>query len=159
MEEISEQVLVITRVLAARRELVFQAWTNPKHVRRWWGPHGFTNPVCELDVKPGGAMRIDMLGPDGKVYPMRGVFHEIVPPERLVFTSMAVENGTGKPILEVLNTVTFTDLGSQTRLTLEARVVRATPEAAEALAGMETGWSQALERLEESLQEKQDGQD
>ena len=97
-------------------------------------------------------MRIDMLGPDGRLYPMKGVFHEIVPPQRLVFMSKAFENEAGDPQLEVLHTITFTDVGDQTRLTLEARVVKATPKVAEALAGMEQGWVQALDRLAESLQ-------
>jgi len=152
MQELSEQVLVITRLFDAPRELIFAAWTDPKHVAQWWGPRGFSIPHCELEVQPGGAMRIDMLGPDGRLYPMKGVFHEIVPPQRLVFMSKAFENEAGDPQLEVLHTITFTDVGDQTRLTLEARVVKATPKVAEALAGMEQGWVQALDRLAESLQ-------
>jgi len=67
-----EQQLVLTRVFDAPRELVFKVWTDPKHVARWWGPHRFTNPVCELDLRPGGAILIHMRGPDGVVYPMTG---------------------------------------------------------------------------------------
>src|ERR1700733_2730137 len=86
--------VTITRVFDAPRDLVFAAWTDAKHLAKWWGPHHFTNPVCELDVRVGGAIRIDMRGPQGTVYPMTGVFHEIVPPERLVFTSTPLdENG------------------------------------------------------------------
>lgn len=151
MEEVSEQVLVITRVFAAPRELVFAAWTDPKHIAQWWGPHGFTVPHCELDLQPGGAMIIHMRAPDGSLTPMKGLFHEIVPPERLVFSSRAFEDQAGNPQLEVLNTVTFTDLGGHTRLTLEARVIKATPQVAEALAGMEQGWLQALDRLADLL--------
>src|SRR3982074_2584510 len=81
--------IVLTRVFDAPRELVFQAWIEPKRMAEWWGAHRFTNPAWELDVSPGGAIRIDMRGPDGVVYPMKGVFHEIVEPERLVFTSSA----------------------------------------------------------------------
>jgi len=69
-----EQELVLTRVFDAPRELVFKAWTDPKHVAQWWGPHGFTNPVCELDLRPGGAILIHMRGPDGVVYPMTGTY-------------------------------------------------------------------------------------
>jgi uncharacterized protein YndB with AHSA1/START domain len=151
MQDVSVQVLVITRIFAAPRELVFQAWTDAEHVARWWGPHGFTNPLCELDARPGGEMRIDMRAPDGTLYPMRGVFHEIKFPERLVFTSRALESETGSAMLEVLTTITFSELGDQTRLILEARVIRATSQAAQALAGMESGWEQALERLSETL--------
>lgn len=149
--EPAELELVITRVLDAPRALVFRAWTDPKQVAQWWGPHGFTNPVCELDVRPGGAILIHMRGPDGVVYPDKGVFHEIEVPGRLVFMSSAVEDEEGNPQLEVLNTVTFADLGSKTTLTMHARVLKATPEVAGALAGMEEGWSQSLERLAEQL--------
>jgi uncharacterized protein YndB with AHSA1/START domain len=96
-------------------------------------------------------MLIHMRAPDGSLTPMNGLFHEIVPPERLVFSSRAFENQAGNPQLEVLNTVTFADLGGQTRLTLEARVIKATPEVAEALAGMQQGWLQALDRLADLL--------
>jgi hypothetical protein len=64
--------LVIARVFDAPRSLAFSAWTSPNHVAQWWGPHGFTNPVCELDARPGGAIRIHMCGPDG-IQPALGV--------------------------------------------------------------------------------------
>lgn len=64
--------LVLTRTFDAPRELVFKAWTDAKQLAEWWGPKGFTNPVCDIDVRPGGAIRIDMTGPDGTVYPMGG---------------------------------------------------------------------------------------
>ena len=138
--------LVITRIFDAPRRLVFETWTDPRHVARWLGPHGFTNPVCELDLRPGGAIRIDMRGPDGTVYPMTGVFREIVAPERLVYSSAALD-GAGDPLFEVLITVTFAEQGGKTKLTLRARVVRMTAAAAPYLAGMQEGWSQSLERL------------
>ena len=149
--EPAERELVITRIFDAPRELVWKAWTDPKRLARWWGPNGFTNPVCELDVRPGGAIRIDMTGPDGVLYPIRGVFHEIVEPERLVFTTSAFEDGEGNPQLEVLNTVIFAELGGKTKLALKAVVVKSAPEVAGALAGMEEGWSQSLGRLAEEL--------
>jgi uncharacterized protein YndB with AHSA1/START domain len=96
-------------------------------------------------------MLIHMRGPDGDVYPMRGVFHEIIPPERLVFTTRTLEDEAGNPQLEVLHTITLTDLGGKTRLTLQARVVKSAPEAVGLLAGMEEGWIQGLDRLAESL--------
>src|SRR5882762_715575 len=71
----------------ATGNITTNAWTDPKQVAEWWGPHRFTNPVCDLDVRPGGAIRIHMRGPDGTVYPMTGVYQEVVEPERLVFTS------------------------------------------------------------------------
>ena len=141
-----EPELVLTRVFKAPRGPVFAAWTEPTQVAQWWGPNGFTNPVCELDVRPGGAIRIHMRGPDGTVYPMTGVYQEIVEPERLVFTSAALDE-SGKPLFEVLNTVAFVEHDGTTKLTVRARVVKSTAGAAPYLAGMEAGWTQSLERL------------
>jgi uncharacterized protein YndB with AHSA1/START domain len=140
------QGLTTARVFDAPREVVFQAWTDPGRLKRWWGPKGFTNPVCQVDVRPGGAIRIHMRGPDGAVYPMTGVFHEIVAPERLVFSSSALDQN-GEPLFEILNTVTFADEGGKTRLTVRATVMDVKAGAAQHLAGMEQGWSQSLDRL------------
>jgi len=126
---------------------VFLAWTDPKHLANWWGPHGFTNPVCELDVRPGGAIRVHMTAPDGTVYPMTGTFHEIVEPERLVFTTRAFEDATGQALLEVHNTVTFADEGGKTTLTVRAVAVKVAPEVTGAVAGMNEGWAQSLDKL------------
>lgn len=147
----SERELVITRILDAPRSLVFKAWTKPEHVAQWWSPKGFTNPICELDVRPGGAIRIDMRSPDGTVYTMRGVFHEIDEPARLVFTSSALEDEAGVPGLEVRNTVTFTEVDGKTKITMHAVVLKVVPTAAGALAGMEAGWNQSIEKLEAHL--------
>ena len=146
--EPAQQELVMTRIFDAPREVVFKAWTDPERVKRWWGPKGFTNPVCELDPRPGGAIRIHMRAPDGVVYPMTGVFNEIVEPERLVFTSGALD-AKGNPLFEVLTTVTFAEHGGKTKLTMHAKVMMATAAAAPHLAGMEMGWSQTLDRLAE----------
>jgi uncharacterized protein YndB with AHSA1/START domain len=142
----SEHELVLTRTIDAPRELVWAAWTDPKHVAQWWGPKGFTNPVCELDVRPGGTIRIDMRAPDGTVYPMTGIYQSIDMPERLVFTSAALDEA-GKPLFEVLNTVTFAAQGGKTKLTVQAKVVKSTAKAAPYLDGMEEGWKQTIERL------------
>jgi uncharacterized protein YndB with AHSA1/START domain len=149
------QELRLTRILGAPRGLVFKAWTDPEQVARWWGPRGFTNPVCELDARVGGWIRIDMRGPNGAIYPMKGLFHEVVEPERLVFTSTALEDAGGKPLFEILNTVTFEDFHGITKLTLHAKLVTKdfvlTPQVAMALAGMEQGWSESLYRLADEL--------
>jgi uncharacterized protein YndB with AHSA1/START domain len=146
----AEQELVITRVFDSPRELAFKVWTDPKHLAQWWGPNGFTNPVCEVDARRGGAIRIHMRGPDGTVYPMTGVYREVVEPERLVFASSALDT-EGKPLFEVLNTVTFAEKDGKTALTVHSRVVTSTAEAAPYLKGMEEGWTQSLERLGEYL--------
>lgn len=140
------QELVLTRVFDAPRELVFKVWTDPKHVARWWGPHRFTNPLCELDLRPGGAILIHMRGPDGTIYPMTGVYQEIVRPERLVFTRAALDSD-GNPMFETLTTVTLAEEGGKTKQILRARVIKKTAQAAPYLAGMEAGWTQSLERL------------
>ncbi|TMI94088.1 MAG: SRPBCC domain-containing protein [Bacillati bacterium ANGP1] len=146
----TDRELVLTRTFSAPRTLVFAAWTDPKRVAQWWGPHGFTAPVCEVDARPGGAIRIHMRGPDGTVYPMTGTYREVAAPERLVFTSAALDKA-GKPLFEVLTTVTFAEQGGKTTLTVRARIVTSTAEAAPYLQGMEAGWTQTLERLETHL--------
>jgi uncharacterized protein YndB with AHSA1/START domain len=143
----SEYDVTIRRTFDAPRERVWEAWTDPEQVAQWWGPHGFTVPHCELDVRPGGSFHIDMRGPDGTIYPDSGVFHEIEEPARLVATSRAFEDEGGTYQLEVRETVTFEDRGGETELTLRAEVITATPEVADALGGMEAGWSQSFEAL------------
>ncbi|WP_440771650.1 SRPBCC family protein [Natronorubrum sp. DTA28] len=146
--EPSEYDMTIRRTFDAPRERVFEAWTDPEQVAQWWGPKGFTVPRCEMDVRPGGSFSIDMEGPDGTIYPDEGVFHEVDEPERLVVTSRAFEDDDGEFQLEVRQTVTFADRDGRTELTLKAEVLTATPEVAEALGGMELGWSQSLDKLE-----------
>jgi uncharacterized protein YndB with AHSA1/START domain len=141
------QELTITRVFDAPRKVVFAAWTDPKQVAQWWGPTGFTNPVCELDVRPGGAILIHMRAPDGAVYPMTGVFVEVVPSERLVFTSNALDKD-GKAMFENLNTVIFSEHDGKTTVALYVRVVKSSAPAEQHLAGMEMGWKLTLDRLE-----------
>lgn len=119
--------LVITRIFDAPRERVFKAWTDPRQVARWWGPHGFTDLNCEMDVRPGGAFCIQMRGPDGVVYPNHGVFREIVEPERLVVSTSAFEDENGNPQLEVLTTVTFAEHNGKTKLTLRQSSSRRRP--------------------------------
>ena len=151
---------VISRVFEAPREQLWQAWTDPRHMARWWGPRAFTNPVCEMDVRPGGAYRIVMRSPDGVDYPLTGVFQEISKPERLVLTMdpsghpdawhdainphrRKGENAAG----ELLQTVTFADVGGQTRLTVRTRFASAAIRDAMVKMGMNEGWSQSLDRL------------
>ncbi len=143
--------LVITRLLDAPQALAFKVWTDPAHVAQWWGPRGFTNPVCELDPQPGGRIRIHMVGDDGTVIPVDGVVSELLAPERFVFVTTAFPDSDGVPQIEVLNIVTFADESGKTRMTLRALVMRGTPDVAESLAGMEQGWNESLDKLEEEL--------
>jgi uncharacterized protein YndB with AHSA1/START domain len=144
---IAERELAITRTFEAPRELVFRMWTDPEHVARWWGPHHFTNPVCEVDARVGGAILIHMRAPDGADHPMTGRFLEIAPPERLVFTT-AVDSADGERLLEGHTTVTFAEHGGKTTLTLNTRAVGFAAVAARMLEGMQAGWTQSLEKLE-----------
>jgi uncharacterized protein YndB with AHSA1/START domain len=143
----AEREITITRVFDAPRELVFKAWTDPKHRAQWWGPKGFTNPVCEFDARVGGALRIHMRAPDGNVYPMKGVIQEIVASERLVFTNIAID-AAGNHLLEGLTTVTFAEAGGKTRLTLHTRGAAMVEYAVAYLQGMEMGWTQSIDKLE-----------
>jgi uncharacterized protein YndB with AHSA1/START domain len=151
MNKKDKSELLITRSFDAPRALVWKAWTDPQQIAQWWGPHGFTNPLCEWDARPGGKILVHMHEPKGSPFdfdmPMKGMFHEVSAPERLVFTSTALEDAAGNPQLETLNTLTFTEHNGKTTLTLHAKVVKATPAAAGAIAGMEQGWSQSLEKL------------
>jgi uncharacterized protein YndB with AHSA1/START domain len=143
-------VVTISRVFDAPREAVWDAWTDPKQVSQWWGPRGFTAPIVELDLRPGGELKIDMQGTDGTVYPNRGVFHEVSEPERLVM-SVRLVSDEGEPVIEALNTVMFAEEDGKTRVTLEFELVHVAPEAAEAAAGAKEGWNESLDRLEEHL--------
>jgi uncharacterized protein YndB with AHSA1/START domain len=145
-----QREVVITRILDAPRDLVFRAWTEPRRMQRWFGPKHFTNPVCELDVRVGGAWQVVMQGPDGTQYPCGGVYREIVPPERLVFTNIALD-AAGKPLLDGLTTVTFAEQDGKTKLTLTTRMTGLAPHTAPMLEGMEAGWSQSLDKLAETL--------
>lgn len=141
----------ITSLINAPREVVWRAWTEPKHVAKWWGSHGFTAPVCKLDVRPGGAILIHMRGPRGSPFdvetPMQGIFQEVSVPMRLVFGSSALFAAAGNTQVETLNTVTFEEYNGRTRLTLHAAVSCANAAATGAVAGMEQGWRESLERL------------
>jgi uncharacterized protein YndB with AHSA1/START domain len=139
--------IVIERIVDAPPALVFRCWTDPKHMARWWGPQSFTNPVCELDVRIGGTWRIVMRGPEGTEYPCHGVYQEIVPAQRLVFTNIATD-AAGKPVLDGLTTVTFAEENGRTRMTVATSATALVEYARGYLEGMEMGWTQSLERLD-----------
>jgi uncharacterized protein YndB with AHSA1/START domain len=148
-----EHELVIKRLFDAPPRLVWQAWTDPKHLALWWGPKGFTNPVCAIDLRVGGTLRIVMRAPDGKDYPMRGVFLEIKEPDRLVFTNFPVD-ANDNPMIDGLTTVTFVERDGKTEMTLHTRAVALVPHAVEMIAGMDAGWTQSLDRLSGHLSNK-----
>lgn len=145
------QELTLKRTFEAPRELVFKAWTDPALVAKWWGPSVFTTPIAEVEARKGGKLYIVMHGPKGTEFdvdlPMRGIYQEFDPPRRLVFTNQALFDEKGVPQLETLCTVTFTEAGGKTEMTLHIVLVKATPAANAAWAGAEMGWSQSFDKL------------
>ncbi len=150
MKPLAEREITITRTFDAPRALVFKAWTDAKVLAQWWGPKGFTNPRCEFDAKVGGVIRIDMRAPDGAIYPMKGEIREIVPPERLAFTNIALDD-LGSHIIEGFTTVTFADADGKTRLTLHTRGSAVVEKAVAYLQGMELGWTMSIDKLQALL--------
>jgi uncharacterized protein YndB with AHSA1/START domain len=146
----TEREIVITRVFDAPRALVFKMWIDPAHLKQWFGPSIFTNPVCEVDARVGGKWRIVMRDPQGNDYPCGGVYREVVEPERLAFTNIATDQ-EDNPIIDGFTTVIFEEDHGQTRLTLKTRGTAVVDYAAEFLKGMEAGWTQSLEGLAKQL--------
>lgn len=144
----SDREIVITRLFEAPRELVWKAWTDPKHLVHWWGPKGFTNTFQEIDVRPGGVWRFVMHGPDGRDYQNKIVFAEIVKPERLAYSHGGDE---GEPV-QFRVTVTFAEEGGKTRLTM--RSVFPSAEERDRVVkehGALEGANQTMDRLAEQL--------
>lgn len=157
--QVGERELVIERIFDAPRELVWRVWTEPEHVMRWWGPAGFTAPSCTIDLRVGGRYLYCMRSPDGQDYWSTGVFQELVPFERIVATdSFADAEGNVVPAsyydmpedlsLEFTITVTFEDLGDQTRMTLR-HVGMSDAHAGDASGG----WNESFDKLAALLAE------
>ncbi|HSY16937.1 MAG TPA: SRPBCC domain-containing protein [Candidatus Acidoferrales bacterium] len=150
VEDCVGREFTIIREFAAPRELVFEACTDARHLAQWWGPRGFTAPVCEWDAKPGNKIYVVMRAPDGTRYPMGGEFREVVPPERLVTMTGALDE-QGEFLFEILHTMTLVEQAGKTKLTMHSRVIKATPGADRYIGGFEAGMTQSLERLGELL--------
>jgi uncharacterized protein YndB with AHSA1/START domain/dihydrofolate reductase len=157
-EKFEGSEIVIARVFDAPRELVWKAWTDPEHLRRWWGPKNFTSPVCKIDLRVGGKYLSSMRSPEGQEFWSTGVYREIVPPERLVMTdSFADKEGNVVPAshygmsgdwpLELLVTVTFEDVGSKTRMTLRHEGIPAGKMSEDTKAG----WNESFDKLADEL--------
>jgi len=143
------RAIIATRVYDAPRELVFEVWTDPKHLSQWWGPDGFSTTTSAFDMRTGGVWRFVMHGPDGRDYQNRITYDEIVKPERIVY-----HHGGGDDVepVQFRTTVTFEDLDGKTRLTLHAVF----PSAAERDRvikeyGADKGAMQTLSRLADYL--------
>lgn len=111
--------IVIERILNAPRELVWEAFTDPKHLEQWWGPNGFTTNTKEFSFVEGGVWRHVMVGPDGAMYPNESIFEEIVKPERIVY-SHGGGREEGVNDAQFTATITFEDLNGKTKVTLHS---------------------------------------
>ncbi len=144
----SDREVVLSRTFDAPRDLVFAAFTDPKHMGQWWGPTGFTTTTHSVDVRPGGEWRFTMHGPDGRDYPNRITYREIVRPERLAYS-----HGDDTDSIHFETVITFeVEAGNKTRLTM--RSVFPTAEALDYVVrehGAIEGGKQHLERLAEHL--------
>ena len=147
MSDSSQRELVITRLIDAPCESVYKAWTDPELLKQWFAPSPYTTPIADLDVRPGGANLIVMRGPDGQDLPNRGIYLEVVPNEKLVFTDAYTKawEPSEKPFMTVV--VTFEDADGKTRYT--ARVTHwtvADREKHEAM-GFHQGWGRCADQL------------
>jgi uncharacterized protein YndB with AHSA1/START domain len=139
----SQGELVLTRTFDAPRDLVFKLWTDPKHIPHWWGPSGFVTTVHVMDVRPGGAWRYSMRGPDGKDYPFNGEYVEVVSPEKLVFIGTIHEGADHQIWTEIV----FIEQGRRTQV----RIHQVYSFESDATRGAPIGWSMQLDRLEKYL--------
>lgn len=158
---------VISRTFDAPRELVWKAFTDPEHMKNWWGPKGFSVRAAKMDFRPGGSYHYCMRSPDGHDMWGKFVYREIVAPERIVFlNSFSDENGglTRHPMsptwpLEMLSTFAFTEKDSKTTLTIRWSPFNATEVESktfdEGRQGMTVGWTGTLDQLEKYLAEAQ----
>ncbi|KYC35279.1 hypothetical protein WA1_08995 [Scytonema hofmannii PCC 7110] len=151
----TELEIKIVRMFKAPRELVFRVWTEPKHIEQWWGPKGFTTRVTEMDFRPGGQWRYVMVGPDGKEYPSKGVFREIVPPERIVASDEFDEGFEQVMNMElpqgIVTTAIFEELDGQTKLTLQILHASEGDRRKHEEMGVVDGWSSTFDSLDEFL--------
>jgi uncharacterized protein YndB with AHSA1/START domain len=146
----SEREITLTRDFNAPRQRVFDAWTRPEHVSRWWGQKDSMLTLCEIDLRLGGEWRYVEMAADGNEYPFCGEYLEVVPPERLVHTFVFdVEPFSARPAIV---TVLFEDLDGRTRV-IETTVFQTTEDRDEMLkAGMERGAAESMDRLEALLE-------
>jgi uncharacterized protein YndB with AHSA1/START domain len=147
-----EPVIVMSRTFAAPRELVWRAFTEPEHVARWWGPRRYTNRVLEMDVRPGGRWRVEQEGTDGAVHRFKGVYREVVEPERLVKTFIYEDDAGTLEDRPVVETHTFEERDGATKLTIVSRFGSLADRDWMAASGMEGGARESLDRLAELLE-------
>jgi uncharacterized protein YndB with AHSA1/START domain len=143
----ADRELVLTRIIDAPRAKVFRAWTDPELLKQWFAPLPYTTPVAELDVRPGGANFIVMRDPQGNDLPNRGVYLEVVPNERLVFTDAYTEawQPSPKPFMTVI--LTFEDVSGKTRYTARVRHWTVADRETHEKMGFHKGWGLCTDQL------------
>ena len=148
----SDREIVLTRLFDAPRPLVFEAMTKPEHVKRWWGllDERYSVPVCEIDLRPGGAWRFVGRSPKGE-YTFYGEYREVAPPERLVFTEIFAPF----PDVESIVSAVFAEEGGQTRLTVTALYPSLEVRDMVMNTGMAGGAAISYDRLEDLVGELQ----
>lgn len=140
-----DAVIVIHRTFDAPRPIVWRAFTDPKHVAQWYGGVGFTNPVCEMDVRPGGLWHHVMRAPNGSEYAIDFIFIEVVEPERLVWKNAAESRPGGPP--KSRTPITLEDLGARTKWSMVARFYSLADRDLSVKMGFREMISQSMERL------------
>ena len=142
--------VTIDRTFAAPRALVFDCFTRAEHLARWWGPHHFDVPFCESDARPGGAIRIDMRGPEPYgTSPIYGEYLEMERPDHFSMVLRGFQDEAGKWGIEHVTTFRFEDApGGGTNMHMTTVVKQASEAMLPALRGMEAGWTQSFEKLE-----------
>jgi uncharacterized protein YndB with AHSA1/START domain len=144
----SDREVVITRIFNAPRKLVFDAWTNPKHLPHWLlGPEGWTMPVCEVDLRPGGPWHFVWRHSSGEEMEMRGEYREVKPPERLVSSE-----SWGPEWPETINTLVLTEHAGKTTATITILYISKEARDAALSTGMKTGVAMSYDRLETYLE-------
>jgi len=143
----SDREVAIARVFNAPRRLVFEAWTNPQYVPRWMlGPEGWTMPVCEIDLRPGGSWHFVWRRENGTEMDMRGEYREVNPPERLVSTER-----WGADWPETVNTLVLTEANGKTTATLTILYPSKEARDRATATGMKDGVAMSYDRLERFL--------
>jgi len=147
----TDEQILITREFDAPRELVYEAWTTPELVRRWWTAKRGEATVCEIDLRVGGSWRYVMVAHDGTEVGFHGEYREIVPNERIVSTEVyeGLPEGVSEEEAATVNTVTFEEQDGRTRLTILVQARSKASRDAIVESGMEDGLQDALELLEQ----------
>lgn len=151
----ADREVVISRVFDAPARLLFEAYTKPEHIRRWFGPKGWPVTMCEMDFRVGGRYRFAMTGPDGQAGPpFGGEYLEIVPNEKIVYDDSFEAPGSEKMVV----TVTFEEDAGRTTLTIHTRFGSAAMKQAHMGAGYEQGVGSGFDQLGELVADMQAGE-